>query len=56
MATTTIQMGFEPVMPVAWEASYFIGQSLTVLIILLIVMIMPVAKISRLTVIKAIRK
>ncbi|MBE0648942.1 MAG: ABC transporter permease [Bacteroidales bacterium] len=56
MAETTIQMGFEPIMPAAWEASYFLGQSLTVVIIMLVVMILPVVKISRLTVITALRK
>jgi len=56
MAETTIQMGFEPIMPAAWEVSYFLGQSLTVVIILLVVMILPVVKISRLTVINALRK
>jgi ABC-type antimicrobial peptide transport system permease subunit len=49
-------MGFEPIMPAAWEVSYFLGQSLTVVIILLVVMILPVVKISRLTVINALRK
>jgi len=56
MAETTIQMGFEPIMPAAWEASYFVGQSLTVVIIMLVVMILPIVKISRLTVINALRK
>lgn len=56
IAETTIQMGFEPIMPVAWESSYFIGQSLTVIIIMLVVMILPIVKLGRLTVINALRK
>jgi len=56
MAEITVQMGFEPMMPVAWEPSYFINQSLTVIIILLVIMILPVVKIGRLTVINALRR
>ncbi|TSA24018.1 MAG: ABC transporter permease, partial [Bacteroidetes bacterium] len=56
MAETTIQMGFEPIMPAAWESSYFIGQSLTVIVIMLVVMIVPVVKLGRLTVINALRR
>ena len=56
LADSMINMGFEPIMPFAWELSYFIGQSLTVLIIVLVVMIMPVIKISKLNVISALRR
>ena len=56
VANATISMGFEPIMPVAWEPSYFIAQALTVFIIILAVMILPVVKISRLTVINALRR
>ncbi|MBC8314488.1 MAG: ABC transporter permease [Bacteroidales bacterium] len=56
MAEATISMGFEPVMPVAWEPSYFFAQAITVFVILLMVMILPVVKISRLTVINALRR
>ncbi|NQV03277.1 MAG: ABC transporter permease [Bacteroidia bacterium] len=56
LAEATISMGFEPIMPVAWETSYFIAQALTVFIILLVVMILPAVKISRLTVINALRR
>ncbi|MDP1624059.1 MAG: ABC transporter permease [Bacteroidales bacterium] len=55
MAESTIRMGFEPLMPTAWESSYFIAQSLVVLIIILMVMFLPVMRIRRLTVIKAMR-
>jgi ABC-type phosphate transport system permease subunit len=40
-------MGFEPIMPTAWKLSYFINQSITVAVIILIVMILPVVRISR---------
>jgi len=56
LAEATIKMGFEPIMPVAWEPSYFVAQALTVFIILLVVMILPVVKISKLTVIEALRR
>jgi ABC-type lipoprotein release transport system permease subunit len=56
MAETTIQMGFEPVMPVAWEISYFAGQSLSVLVIAMLIMIFPVIWLARLRVITALRK
>jgi len=56
LAETTIQMGFEPIMPTAWETSYFLGQSLTIVVIMLVVMILPIVKITRLNVINALRK
>jgi ABC-type lipoprotein release transport system permease subunit len=56
MAQTTIQMGFEPLMPTAWKASYFIGQTVTVMAIILLVMILPALRISRLKVIDSMRK
>ena len=56
LAEATIKMGFEPIMPIAWEPSYFIDQALTVFVILLVVMILPVVKISKLTVINALRR
>jgi len=56
LAEATISLGFEPIMPVAWEPSYFVGQALTVFVILLVVMILPVVKISRFSVIKALRR
>lgn len=56
MAETTIQMGFEPIMPAAWEYSFFVNQSLTVIIIMMVVMILPVVKLARLKVINALRK
>lgn len=55
MAESTAKMGFEPIMPTAWEASYFIAQSLVVLTIILMVMLLPVMRIRKLNIINAIR-
>jgi ABC-type lipoprotein release transport system permease subunit len=55
MAQGTINMGFEPLMPTAWEPSYFIAQSLIVLVIILVVMLLPVSRIRRMKVIDALR-
>jgi len=56
MAESTISMGFEPMMPTAWNASYFLAQSAVVLAIILLVMILPVMRIRKLNVINAIRR
>jgi putative ABC transport system permease protein len=56
MAESTIRMGFEPLMPTAWNASYFVAQSLVVLIIIFVVMLLPVMRIRKLKVINAIRR
>ena len=55
MAESTVAMGFEPLMPTAWESSYFIAQSLVVLAIICTVMLLPVMRIRRLKVMNAIR-
>jgi len=56
MAESTVRMGFEPLMPTAWKASFFIAQSLVVLVIILVVMLLPVMRIRRLKVMNAIRR
>ncbi len=56
MARGTANMGFEPLMPTAWEPSYFIAQSLIVLGIILAVMLLPVSRIRRMKVIEALRR
>ncbi|MEI6455140.1 MAG: FtsX-like permease family protein [bacterium] len=56
MARGTASMGFEPLMPTAWEPSYFIAQSLIVLAIILAVMLLPVSRIRRMKVIDALRR
>jgi len=55
LAETTVQMGFEPVMPVAWEFSYFLAQSVTVLAIVLAILVLPAYKIWKLNVMNALR-
>ena len=55
MAESTIRMGFEPLMPTAWNASYFISQSLVVFAIIIVVLLLPVMRIRRLKVMNAIR-
>jgi ABC-type lipoprotein release transport system permease subunit len=55
IAESTLQMGFEPIMPTAWKLSYFINQSITVAVIILIVMILPVVRISRMKIIDALK-
>jgi len=55
MAESTVRMGFEPLMPTAWESSYFLAQSLVVLAIILVVMLLPVMRIRRLKIMNAIR-
>jgi ABC-type lipoprotein release transport system permease subunit len=56
LAESTVQMGFEPLMPTAWEPSYFIAQSVVVLSIIISVMLLPVMRIRRLKVMNAIRR
>jgi ABC-type lipoprotein release transport system permease subunit len=47
--------GMEPIMPFAWFDMYYLNQVLVVAIIVLVVMIYPLIKISRLKVIEALR-
>jgi len=56
MAESTIRMGFEPLMPTAWHASFFIAQSMVVLTIIVAVMLLPVSRIRRLKVMNAMRR
>lgn len=46
----------EPVMPVAFQSGYFIGQSLIILFILAAVLIYPISRILRLNLIQALRR
>ncbi len=55
MATSTIEMGFEPLMPTAWEVSYFVNQSLIVSLIIVVVMIFPVIKLARFSLTNALK-
>lgn len=55
MAESIIAYGMEPIMPMAWEAGYFINQLLVVLLIILAAVIVPVWNVTRLRVTKALR-
>jgi ABC-type lipoprotein release transport system permease subunit len=55
MAQSLINYGMEPVMPMAWEAGYFINQTLVALIIIVAAVIFPVWNVTRLRVSKALR-
>lgn len=56
MAESIISMGFEPVMPTAWNSSFFIAQSLVVMGIVLLVMFLPVLRIRKMKVINALKR
>ena len=56
LAASTIQMGFEPLMPTAWRASYIIAQSSVVLVILTVVMLLPVTRILKIKVMNALHR
>lgn len=56
MAESIISMGFEPVMPTAWNSSFFIAQSLVVMGIVLLVMFLPVVRIRKMKVINALKR
>ena len=56
MADMMIDMGFEPVMPMAWFGEYYINQIYVLSVIVLLVMIYPVITILRINLIEALRK
>lgn len=55
MAESIIQYGMEPIMPMAWEAGYFINQTLVAMLIILAAVILPIWNVTRLRVTKALR-
>lgn len=55
MAESLINYGLEPVMPMAWEAGYFVSQTLVAMLIILAAVILPVWNVTRLHVTKALR-
>ncbi len=55
MAATIESYGMEPLMPVAWQADFFIAQSLVMIVIILIATLYPLIKILRLKEVKALR-
>lgn len=55
MAESIIQYGMEPIMPTAWEAGYFLNQTLVALIIIIAAVILPIWNVTRLRVTKALK-
>ena len=56
MADTYATIGLEPVMPIAWDISYYLPQPIIVVIITLIAIAYPLYGISKINVIKAMKK
>jgi ABC-type lipoprotein release transport system permease subunit len=54
-ALTFESMGFEPIMPVAWDASYYFTQALVVIIITAIAILYPLWGIKKVKVVKALK-
>ena len=52
----TKNYGFEPLLPLAWEADYIISQCLVVILFFMVSSLYPIVKILRLEVIQALRK
>lgn len=56
MAQTMLDYGFEPIMPVIIQPDYFISQAIVIFVIVLMATLIPAFSITRLTVIKALKK
>jgi ABC-type lipoprotein release transport system permease subunit len=56
LATTYEAYGFEPIMPVAWQLSYYVAEPLIVLIITFLAIIYPLYGIKNIQVVKALKK
>jgi ABC-type antimicrobial peptide transport system permease subunit len=56
MAETYESMGFEPIMPVAWDLSYYLTQPFIVIVITVLAMLYPLYGLRKLNVIKALKK
>ncbi|MCK5820914.1 MAG: ABC transporter permease [Bacteroidales bacterium] len=54
-AETIMSFGMEPIMPTAWEASYFFSQAGVVMIIVSLAVFFPILSVTRLKVSKALR-
>ena len=55
MAETIMAYGMEPIMPAAWQASYFFSQAGVVLIIVAVAIFFPILWVTRLKISKALR-
>ncbi len=49
------EMGFEPVMPMAWFDAYFVWQATVILIMVLLACLIPIQKILKLNIINALK-
>ncbi len=56
IAETYATIGLEPVMPIAWDISYYIPQPIIVVIITLIAIAYPLYSIRKINVMKAMKK
>ena len=54
-AQTFESMGFEPIMPVAWNATYYVTQAIVVLLITAIAIIYPLWGVKKIQLIKALK-
>ncbi|MBU0763929.1 MAG: FtsX-like permease family protein [Bacteroidetes bacterium] len=55
MADMMEMFGVEPIMPMAWQLDYFVNQSVTVAVIILVAVFYPLTKIFGLNIMKALR-
>lgn len=55
MADMMESFGIEPIMPFAWQFDYFLAQSFSVLIIILIAILFPLAKVLTMNTMKSLR-
>lgn len=55
-AETFESMGFEPIMPIAWDVSYYISQPIIVIVITTIAVIYPLFGIKGLQIVNALKK
>ncbi len=55
LAISMENYGFEPIMPFAWETSFFFNQSLVIILITLIAIIYPISTILKMNVIRSLR-
>ncbi len=55
LAISMENYGFEPIMPFAWETSFFFNQSLVIILITLIAIIYPISIILKMNVIRSLR-
>jgi putative ABC transport system permease protein len=56
MAATLIQYGMEPIIPVAWRTDYIFNQAMAIFLMVWLALIYPLYSISKLTIVKALKK